>query len=95
MRRHLEEYLAALTRSLGDLIDIQNMPADPVTLACLVAIALQVPPQEKQGLLVSPTIASLLGKEITLLQRETRLLRVTGGVPTRLTRKGERLLSDD
>lgn len=95
VRRHLEEYLAALTRSLGDLIDIQNMPTNPVTLACLVAIALQVPTQEKQDLLVSPTIVSLLDKEVTLLQRETHLLRITGGIPTRLMKKGERILSDD
>lgn len=95
VRQGLERYLALLARSLGDLVEVGNIPVHPLTLACLAAIALQISPNEKQNLLAEPTIGALLEKEIALLERETRALRITDGVPTRLVERGERLLSDN
>ncbi len=89
VRQRLERYLAILARSVGDLMEVDNIPTQPIALGCLVAIALQVAMHEKQDLLNSPTVASLLDKEIDLLQREISLLLITRGIPTRLVGQEE------
>lgn len=95
VRQGLERYLALLARSLGNLVEVGNIPVHPLTLACLAAIALQISSNEKQDLLAEPSLGAVLEKEIALLERETRVLRITDGVPTRLLERGERLLSDN
>jgi Lon protease-like protein len=95
VRNFLMRYLAALARAEGNVVEAKDIPTNPVVLACVTAITLLVSPQEKQELLVSPTVAAFLDKEIALLEREVRVLHLTDGVATRLPGRGEIMLSNN
>ena len=68
-------YLRLMDEVAGTSIEIENVPRDPASLAYLVAIALQVPMEEKQELLGIDTLVELLAREAHLLDREKQLLQ--------------------
>ena len=74
----LRRYMELLSQAAGVSLDAasDDLPQQAAALACLTAIALQVEPVEKQDLLTSPSIESMLSKEVGLLQREARVLQV-------------------
>lgn len=73
---HLTRYLNLLGEATTETFDLKRLPADPVALAYLAAILVQVPLEEKQTLLAQPSVVELLTQERVLYRRETSLLRV-------------------
>jgi hypothetical protein len=76
VRGRLRRYVEMLSQASGVKLEASDLPDEPTELACLTAIALQVEQIEKQDLLASPSIATLLDKEVGLLRRELRMLQV-------------------
>lgn len=76
VRDRLRRYVQMLSQASGVQLGTDDLPDEPTELACLTAIALQVDQLEKQDLLTSPSIATLLDKEMGLLRRELRALQV-------------------
>jgi Lon protease-like protein len=68
------QYLTLLAQAQGEKIDVEEVPAEPRALALLVAIALQLPTDQKQHLLHQPTVAQMLRVERALLRREQLIL---------------------
>lgn len=79
VRGRLRRYVDMLSQASGVSLEAEDLPQQPTELACLTAIALQVTQVEKLDLLASPSIAALLSKEVSLLQRELRMLQVMLG----------------
>jgi Lon protease-like protein len=77
-----EQYLELLIKAQGHRMEIEQKPEEPRALALLVAIALQVPPAQKQNLLCQPSVADLLRAEQVMLRRERLLLEYIGGTQT-------------
>jgi Lon protease-like protein len=77
-----EQYLELLIKAQGHRMEIEQIPEEPRALALLVAIALQVPPAQKQDLLCQPSVADLLRAEQVMLRRERLLLEYIGGTQT-------------
>jgi hypothetical protein len=67
-------YLKLLSEAQGHEITIDEVPTEPMALALLVAIALQLPMPQKQYLLDQPTVARMLLAERALLRREQYVL---------------------
>jgi Lon protease-like protein len=67
-------YLDQLIQAQGHRIEIDEMPADPRTLALLVAMSLQLPLVQKQYLLTRPTVRHMLRAERAIMRREQLLL---------------------
>ena len=74
IRALLSQYLSLLELAQGHNIEIQDVPDDPRTLALLVAITLQLPMPQKQGLLAQPDVARMLLAEQAIMNREQLLL---------------------
>jgi len=74
VRALLRQYLSLLAQAQGHNIDIDDVPADPRTLALLVAITLQLPMSQKQGLLAQPNVTRMLLAERAIMNREQLLL---------------------
>jgi Lon protease-like protein len=75
VHRMLQGYMDILAQVADAEVDVDDIPADPRTLAYLTASALQVPWEDKQELLAQPGLATLLRAERVLLAREQMLLR--------------------
>lgn len=75
VRQLLRGYMDILAQVADAEVDIDEIPADPHTLAYLTASALQVPWEDKQQLLAEPGLAGLLRAEQVLLAREKMMLR--------------------
>lgn len=67
-------YLRLAGDVLGTVIRVESAPQDASTLAYMMAIALQISNEEKQGLLGVASLPSLLWKEAVILSREETLL---------------------
>jgi Lon protease-like protein len=67
-------YLDQLIQAQGHRIEIDEMPADPLTLALLVAMSLQLPLVQKQYLLTRHTLPDLFQAERAIMRREQLLL---------------------
>jgi Lon protease-like protein len=91
VQERLRRYMELLAQATGVSLDAarDDLPQQSAALACLTAIALQVEPVEKQDLLSSPSIESLLSKEVGLLQREVRMLQVMLGSRGRPTQQDD------
>jgi Lon protease-like protein len=74
VRALLRQYLSLLAQAQGHRIEIDDVPTDPRTLALLVAITLQLPMSEKQGLLAQPNVVRMLLAERAIMNREQLLL---------------------
>jgi uncharacterized protein len=68
------DYLRQMGEVIGTHIQIENVPRDPPSFVYLVAMALQVPLDEKQELLAAPSLSNVAKRERQLLQRESKLL---------------------
>mgnify|MGYP001590483266 CR=1 FL=1 len=90
----LRRYMELLSQAAGVSLDAasDDLPQQAAALACLTAIALQVEPVEKQDLLTSPSIESMLSKEVGLLQREARVLQVMLGSLGRPTQSDDAIV---
>jgi Lon protease-like protein len=74
VRALLRQYFSLLSQAQGHKIEVEEMPAEPQTLALLAAITLQVSMPQKQGLLNQPTIADMLLAERAIMRREQLIL---------------------
>jgi hypothetical protein len=63
-----------LSKAANVNLMLDRLPEDPLTLAFLVAISLQVSPQDKQKLLEAVGVPEILALESYLLARESKLL---------------------
>jgi hypothetical protein len=54
---------------------LDRLPEDPLTLAFLIAISLQVKPEDKQRLLEQTGIPEILALEARLIARESMLMQ--------------------
>jgi Lon protease-like protein len=85
VRDRLRRYVEMISQASGMELKTNDLPDEPTELACLTAAALQVDQLEKQDLLISPSIAALLSKEVGLLRREVRTLQIILASPGRPT----------
>ena len=85
VRDRLRRYVEMISQASGTELETNDLPDAPTELACLTAAALQVEQIEKQELLISPSIAALLAKEVGLLRRELRTLQIILASPGRPT----------
>jgi hypothetical protein len=56
-------------------LDPEHLPTDPLVLAYLAAVLLQIPPDQKQSLLASAQATDLLSNIYDIYRREVALLR--------------------
>jgi Lon protease-like protein len=75
IRRQLDRYLHMLAELADSKLDL-SLPDDPAALANIAASVLQVELSEKQRLLTTPSISSLLVDVADLLQRELRAWQI-------------------
>jgi len=76
--------LAAVTRNP---VNLEDLPADPLLLADLAAIALQVPNREKQQMLAEPGLSEFIDTCTALLKRENQALQTLSAIPMAYDRK--------
>ncbi len=81
VRRALAGYAAALGEAGGTSVQLPELPDDPLLLGHLVAATVQVDLAERQALLAQPDGCTRLARELSLLRRETELLRVLRALP--------------
>jgi Lon protease-like protein len=74
VRALFQEYQSLLAQVQGTEIEIEELPTDPQALALLLAIALQLPVDQKQNLLAQPTVVEILQAEQVAMRRENLLL---------------------
>lgn len=75
MRPRLYQYVELLSKANNADLKLDRLPEEPMTLAFLVAIALQVAPAQKQTLLEQPGVPEMLVNELNLLAHENMMLR--------------------
>lgn len=75
MRPRLYQYVEWLSKANNADLKLDRLPEEPMTLAFLVAIALQVSPTQKQALLEQPGVPEMLVNELNLLAHENMMLR--------------------
>jgi uncharacterized protein len=75
LRPWVKRYMEILTRLSDVNLDPQHLPNDPLVLAYLAAVLLQVPPDKKQDLLSRERAVDLLADMYKLYRREVALLQ--------------------
>lgn len=75
VRPQVLEYVALLSKAANVNLTLDRLPEDPLTLAMLVAISLQVGDKDKQHLLEAAGVPEMLALEGRLLARELLLLQ--------------------
>jgi Lon protease-like protein len=71
----VRQYMQILNEVEGFELDPENLPKDPLILANLSAVILQIPPESKQDLLSSASALDLLDKSNQVYRREIAFLR--------------------
>ncbi|OQA44810.1 MAG: Lon protease 2 [Chloroflexi bacterium ADurb.Bin325] len=79
VRERVALYIKLIAEAAGLEIKIDQMPDLPQQIGYLAAITMQIDNREKQELLVSPSLAAILGRARTLLNRENALLTWMAG----------------
>jgi Lon protease-like protein len=74
VRPQVLDYVDLLAKASNTNLRLDRLPEDPLTLAFLIAIALQVKAEDKQKVLEQPGIPEILALESRLIGRETKLL---------------------
>lgn len=74
VRPQVLDYVALLSKAANVNLMLDRLPEDPLTLAFMVAISLQVSPGDKQQLLEAVGVPEILALESRMLLRETKLL---------------------
>jgi Lon protease-like protein len=80
VRKALDRYLTTLNALRTEVTD-QELPADSAALSYAVAGQLALPLVDRQALLACPDTAQRLGTAVTILRRESELLRQLRAVP--------------
>ena len=75
VRPRLMEYVDLLSEVNNTELKLDRLPEDPLTLAFLIGIALQVPAEDKQKTLMLPSVPDMLVQEYNLLSQEILLLQ--------------------
>ncbi len=75
VRPQVLEYVTLLSKAANVNLTLDRLPEDPLTLAMLVAISLQVGDKDKQRLLEAAGVPEMLALEGRLLARELLLLQ--------------------
>lgn len=75
VRPQVLEYVALLSKAANVNLTLDRLPEDPLTLAMLIAISLQVSDKDKQHLLEAAGVPEMLALESRLLTRELLLLQ--------------------
>jgi Lon protease-like protein len=75
VRPQVLDYVELLSKASGTNLRLDRLPEDPLTLAFLIAIALQVKARDKQRLLEQAGIPEILALESRLIARETQLMQ--------------------
>ena len=81
VRLAFTDYVAALGEAGGDRIEISDLPEDPQVLSYLVAATMVLDIDDRQRLLAGVDGANRLLAELSLLRRETVLLRTLAAAP--------------
>jgi Lon protease-like protein len=71
----IRQYMNLLNQIDDINLDPDNLPDDPLELAHLGAILLQMPPEKKQELLISPSALEMLNAANKIFDREIAFLR--------------------
>jgi Lon protease-like protein len=79
VRPQVMEYVELLSRASNTNLRLDRLPEDPLTLAFMIAIALQVKAEDKQKVLEQSGIPEILALESRLISRETKLLEFMMG----------------
>jgi len=79
VREQVTHYIQLIAKAAGLQIQIDEMPQAPRQVGYLAAVALQIDNAEKQKLLGSQSIRSILAAETVLLNRENALLTWMAG----------------
>lgn len=75
LRPMIIEYVQLLSKASNTKLKLDRLPEDPLTLAFLIAISLQIGPHDKQQLLEAAGVPDILGLETKYLSREAQLLQ--------------------
>lgn len=75
LRPWVRRYMQILTEISDVTLDPEHLPNDPLVLAYLAAVLLQLPPNEKQALLASERAIELLTEVYGIYRKEVALLR--------------------
>jgi len=71
----IKRYMNILSEASDVNLDPQHLPNDPMVLAYLAAVLLQIPPEQKQDLLASLRASDLIADLLVIYRREVALLR--------------------
>lgn len=74
VRPQVIDYVELLSKAANVNLTLDRLPEDPLTLAFLVAISLQVSHKDKQQLLEATGVPEILSIESRMLSRESKLL---------------------
>ncbi len=81
MQAGFRGYLNALADRGGGVINVGELPDEPVLLSYVVGAAMIIDLPERQSLLAAPTALDRLRLERSLLVRETAMLQATTSRP--------------
>jgi Lon protease-like protein len=71
----VKQYMQILSEASETDLEPDKLPADPVVLAYLAAVLVQIPPEEKQALLAEQRAIDLLGNMEKIYRREVFMLQ--------------------
>jgi len=74
LRPMVENYIQHLADASGEDLSEATLPADPTALAFLAGTAIQGPLSEKQSLLATETLSTLIVNTASMLNREDKIL---------------------
>ena len=83
----LTRYIKLLSAVTHNTVHVDDLPADPLLLADLAAIALQVTNREKQQILAEPGVLEFIDNCIAMLKRENQALQTLSAIPLAYDRK--------
>lgn len=72
----VKQYMQILSEASETDLEPDKLPADPVVLAYLAAVLVQIPPEEKQALLTEQRAIDLLDNMEKIYRREVVMLQV-------------------
>lgn len=79
VRARVLRYIELIAEAAGLKIEVDEQPETPHKVGYLAAVAMQIDNAEKQALLGSDSLDSMLAAELTLLARENALLKWMAG----------------
>jgi Lon protease-like protein len=71
----VKQYMQILSEASKTDLEPEKLPADPVVLAYLAAVLVQIPPEQKQALLAEQRAIDLLGNMERIYRREVAMLQ--------------------